>query len=152
MFRPITSGLADKHGYIKILVPALVVFACTFVLLGSARSLTLILAAAVVAALGYGVCLPAAQALCMKTAPKERSGIASNTMFFMQDIGLFLGPFFWGMIIDAFKAGGSTDVEAYSRTFYLVVIPILAMAVLAWIFRKLLLSKFYVPKEEKKEQ
>ncbi|MBR5731019.1 MAG: MFS transporter, partial [Firmicutes bacterium] len=148
VFRPITSGLADRHGYVKVLVPALVVFAITFVFLGSARSLTLILAAAVAAALGYGVCLPTAQAMCMKTAPKERSGIASNTMFFMQDIGLFAGPFIWGLVIDAFKSGGASDVEAYSRTFFLAVIPVLIMAVLAIVFKKVLYNNFYVKNKE----
>ena len=72
-------------------------------------------------------------------------------MFFMQDIGLFLGPFFWGMIIDAFKAGGNTDVASYSKTFYLVVIPVLLSAVLYIVFRKVLQRNYYVPKEEKEE-
>ena len=147
VFRPITSGFADKYGYVKVLIPALIIFALTFVLLGSARSLPMILAAAVVAALGYGICLPTAQALCMKTAPKERTGTASNTMFFMQDIGLFVGPFIWGIIIDAFKAGGATDVEAYSRTFYLVVIPVLLTAVLYYLLRNVLKKNIYDPEK-----
>ena len=151
VFKPFISGLADKFGFIKVIVPGLVVYAVTFVLLGTARTLPVIIAAAVVAALGYGLCLPTAQAMCMKTAPKERSGTASNTMFFMQDIGLFLGPFFWGMIIDAFKAGGNTDVASYSKTFYLVVIPVLLSAVLYLVFRKVLQRNYYVPEEEKEE-
>ena len=135
VLRPLVSGLADKHGYVKVIVPSLVLFSCTFLLFSLSKSIVLIIAAAVVGALSYGMAQPSIQALCMKMIPREKSGIGANTMFFMQDIGQFLGPTIAGAVVDMFLRSGTTDVQAYANTYRCMMIPLLAAAVIAFLLR-----------------
>ncbi|MBR5731532.1 MAG: MFS transporter [Firmicutes bacterium] len=135
VLRPLVSGLADRFGYVKVIVPSLVLFSCTFLLFSLAQSIVLIIAAAVVGALGYGMAQPSVQALCMKMVPRDRSGVGANTMFFMQDIGQFLGPTIAGSIVDLFLRSGATDVQAYASTYRCMMIPILAASAAAFLLR-----------------
>ena len=127
--------LADKHGYVKVIVPSLILFSMTFLLFSLAKSIVLIIAAAVVAALGYGMAQPSIQALCMKMVPRDRSGVGANTMFFMQDIGQFLGPTIAGAVVDMFLRSGMTDVNAYASSYRFMMIPLIAAAVIAFLLR-----------------
>ena len=136
VLRPLVSGLADKHGYVKVIIPALVFFSITFLLFSLAKNIVLVIAAAVVAALGYGMAQPSIQALCMKMVPREKSGVGANTMFFMQDIGQFIGPTLAGAVVDMFLRSGMADVDAYASTYRCMMIPLLAGAVIAFLLRK----------------
>ena len=135
VLRPLVSGLADKHGYVKVIVPSLILFSMTFLLFSLAKSIVLIIAAAVVAALGYGMAQPSIQALCMKMVPRDRSGVGANTMFFMQDIGQFLGPTIAGAVVDMFLRSGMTDVNAYASSYRFMMIPLIAAALIAFLLR-----------------
>ena len=135
VLRFVTGGLADKFGYRKVLLPSLVCYAVTFVLFSVSRSLPGFIAAAVFAALGYGLILPNLQALCMSSVPAERRGVGSNTFFLGQDIGQFLGPYLAGVVADSLISKGtaagmaesSAKASAYS-TMYLIVIASLVVA------------------------
>ena len=96
--RPIFGKLADKVSVEKVLIPSLIVFALSYVVVGLGRNLTAMLIGAALAAIGYGAANPTIQTLCIRTVEPERRGVASNTTFFGIDIGYFLGPFLGGMI------------------------------------------------------
>lgn len=82
----------------KILVPGLLVFALSYVVVALARNLPVMLLGAALAALGFGASNPTIQTLCIRTVEPERRGVASNTQYFGIDLGYFLGPFLGGMI------------------------------------------------------
>jgi len=132
------GGLADKHGLVKVYVLSLIVYALAFLFLGIARALPMILVAAVFAAVGFGVGQPCIQAMCMKTATPDKTGVAANTLYFFQDIGLFVGPYFSGMVIDMFRSSGSDPVTAYGNSFILLIVPIVIAAVLAILLRNVI--------------
>ena len=96
--RPLFGKLADRVDTAKILVPGLIVFALSYVVVAMARSLPVMLLGAGLAALGFGASNPTIQTLCIRTVEPERRGVASNTQYFGIDLGYFLGPFLGGMI------------------------------------------------------
>lgn len=111
--RPLFGKLSDKVGMGFILIPSLLLFALSFLVLGLGRTMPVMLASAVLAALGYGAANPTLQTLCIRTVEPARRGVASNTQFFGMDLGYFLGPLLGGIIYNAagtysamFLAGG----------------------------------------------
>jgi len=138
IFKPLFGGFADKYGFVKVLIAAMAVYAGAFAMFGIARTLPLLLIGALIAAAGYGVLHPTLQALCMRTATPEKTGVAANTLYFFQDIGLFVGPYLSGMAIDLFRKHGADDVTAYSRSFMMMIIPIVIAAVLAVLLRNVI--------------
>ena len=138
VFKPLFGGFADKYGFIKVLIGSMAVYAAAFLLFGFSHSLPPLLVGALIAAAGYGVLYPTLQALCMRTAEPEKTGVAANTLYFFQDIGLFVGPYISGMAIDLFKAHGADPATAYARSFMLMVVPLMIAAVLALILRKII--------------
>ena len=138
VFKPLFGGFADKYGFVKVLVGSMAVYAVAFIIFGFARTLPPLLVGALVAAAGYGVLHPTLHALCMKTALPEKTGVAANTLYFFQDIGLFVGPYISGMAIDLFKAGGASEVDAYAWAFMLMIVPLVISAVLAIALRNVI--------------
>ena len=100
--RPFFSYLSDRVGMNAVIVPSLCVFALSFLAVGLGRSLGMMLLGAVLGALGYGAVNPILQALCIRTVPPERRGVASNTQYFGMDLGFFLGPLLGGLLYSAF--------------------------------------------------
>lgn len=74
----------------------------------------------------------------MRTATPDKTGVAANTLYFFQDIGLFVGPYISGMAIDLFKAAGADSVTAYANSFTLMVISLAIAAVLTIALRKII--------------
>ncbi len=138
VFKPLLGGFADKYGFVKVMVGSMAVYAVAFVIFGFARTLPPLLVGALIAAAGYGVLHPTLQALCMRTATPDKTGVAANTLYFFQDIGLFVGPYISGMAIDLFKAAGADSVTAYANSFTLMVIPLAVAAVLTIALRKII--------------
>ena len=138
VFKPLLGGFADKYGFAKVMVGAMVVYAAAFIMFGFARTLPPLLIGALVAAAGYGVLHPTLQALCMRTALPEQTGVAANTLYFFQDIGLFVGPYLSGMAIDMFKAAGDGPADAYAKSFMLMVVPLAISAVLTILLRNVI--------------
>ena len=96
--RPLSGPLTDRLGLRKILIPAILVFASSFIIAGSAHVKFVVLIAAVVAALGYGSANPAVQSMCIQSETPARRSIASNTLYIGIDLGYFLGPILGGVI------------------------------------------------------
>ena len=98
--RPVSGTLSDKLGIQKVLIPAIALFSVSYLLIGNAAAMPLILAGALLAAVGFGTANPLTQALSVQTEPRERRSVASNTLYIGMDIGFFMGPLLGGIIRD----------------------------------------------------
>lgn len=121
--RPFIGKAADKFGFDKVLIPGMVCFVLSFVLIYMADSLEMFIAAGILGALGFGSCNPIIQALSMKSVPKERRGAGGNTNYIGMDLGMLLGPLLAGFIIDRAIAASMSKGDAYALTFLLMAIP-----------------------------
>ena len=123
--RPVSGRLIDRYGYGKVLIPGMICFALSFLIIGSSRSLSGFLLAAVVNAFGYGVCYPAMQSLSMNCADKSRRGAAASTSYLGADFSMLTGPFLAGLFVDKVAASAGSEVTGYSMMFYVMMAPIL---------------------------
>ena len=123
--RPLSGWLTDRLGIVKVLLPALGLFAASFVVVGLSKSLPAILVGAVLSALGYGGVQPTLQAMAIQTVTPLRRSVASNTLYAGIDLGFFIGPFL-GSIVFRFSS--------FSVMYLAGVVPVLIGAVLFIIF------------------
>lgn len=125
--RPVSGILSDKFGFAPMIGTGIVCYGISFVLLSFSRTIGLFLVAAVVAALGYGVCQPQVQALTLRCVTKERRGVGSNTNFFFMDAGMMIGPTCAGYVIDsiAHSTGGVATADAYSKMYLVMTVPMI---------------------------
>lgn len=138
--RPVSGKLADKYGVDKTLIPGMIVFAVSFILISFSRTLPMFLAAGAVSAFGYGICQPAVQTLCMQLVSKERRGVAGNTAFIGVDTGYLIAPSLAGMIVTFVHSQGGNEIAGYAVMFRLMTIPILfALILFLWKRRTILL-------------
>ena len=125
VFRPLSGWLTDRLGLTKVVVPGLAVFALSFLIVGVSKSLPVILAGAVIAAIGIGSTQPAIQAMCIQTETPLRRSVASNTIYIGMDLGLFAGPFLGGIVVER---------TSYAFMFRSAVVPIILALVCFIIF------------------
>lgn len=125
--RPLVGRLTDRLGTVKVLVPAMFFFSCSFLLISYADRLWMFYFAAFVSAFGYGACTPALQALCMKMVSKERRGAASSSNYLGTDFGFLLGPII---------AGAVADKLGYVMMWRIMIVPIYIAMAIAFMFRK----------------
>ncbi|GHU67825.1 MFS transporter [Spirochaetia bacterium] len=123
--RPLVGKLADKFGYVKVMLPMMVLFAASLTIISFSSSLPMFLVAAFLNAFGYGGCGPAIQSLCMKRVPKERRGAGSCTSYIGMDLGSLLGPVMAGTLAGKF---------GYISMWRIMIIPIMIAVVLVCIF------------------
>ena len=116
VIRPIGGWLSDKLGLRNVLLPAIALFCVSFLVIGSATAIPMILVGAILAAVGFGTGNPMTQALSVQTETRARRAVASNTLYVGMDIGFFMGPLLGGIIRDvmgSYKAvilGGSVPL------------------------------------------
>lgn len=134
--RPLSGKMIDKYGYGKVLIPGLLFFALSFVIIGFSRNLISFLAAAVVNAFGYGVCYPAVQSLSISCANKNKRGAAASTSYLGADCSMLVGPFFAGLLVDSTEKIGLNKIQGYSLMFCLMTVPILIGLLYFLLFRK----------------
>ena len=100
LIRPIGGWLSDRFGLRNILLPSIVLFCVSFLVIGNATAIPMILVGAIFASIGFGIGNPMTQALSVQTEPRERRSVASNTLYIGMDIGFFMGPMIGGIIRD----------------------------------------------------
>lgn len=125
--RPLVGKLVDKAGLIRVCVPALLCNVASFIVISFSTNLWGFLIASFIAAFGSGACLPAMQALCMKSVPGERRGAASSTNFIGLDLGGLVGPSIAGVVAQSF---------GYVTMWRVMVIPFILSALTLVIFRR----------------
>jgi len=124
--RPFIGKMSDKYGTVKVLIPAMICFACAFILIGVANHLTILLIASFVSAFGYGACQPAIQTLCMKSVPHGKRGAGSTTNYIGQDLGNLVGPVVAGIVIENF---------GYHTMWFIMIIPVCFALVIVLVNR-----------------
>lgn len=125
--RPFTGKLADKFGLVKVVLPSMVFFALSFVVISQADTLWKFLIAAVLSAFGYGAAGPLLQACCMESVPPERRGAASSACFIGIDAANIIGPVL---------AGSIAGVTGYQPMWLILEVFIVAAFALTLAFRK----------------
>ncbi|MCF0120827.1 MAG: MFS transporter, partial [Oscillospiraceae bacterium] len=124
--RPISGKLTDRFGYKLIMIPAIALFAVSFIILGTAKTLAQVLVAAVIAAVGYGAAQPSLMGMALQCVPIAKRGVASNTLYIGMDSGYFLGPFLGGALY---------SVSNYATMYTLITVPVavgLVLFIVLW--------------------
>lgn len=96
--RPFVGKVVDKRGLAIILYPAFICAAASFITLGAAQGLLLVVISALFKTFSQGVALPSIQGSSIKRMGKERAGVASATIHMGQDFICWLAPFAGGHI------------------------------------------------------
>ena len=100
LIRPIGGWLSDRFGLRNVLLPAVALFCVSYLVIGSAAAIPMILVGAILASIGFGIGNPMTQALSVQTETRARRSIASNTLYIGMDIGFFMGPLLGGVVRD----------------------------------------------------
>lgn len=134
--RPLGGTLIDKYGYKRVLIPCMLCFAASFIIIGFSRNLTGFLIAAAVNAFGYGVCYPSMQSLAMSCSPRNRRGAAGSTSYLGADISMLLGPTLAGLLVDSVNESTGNAIKGYSVMYLVMIIPIILGILYFIIFNK----------------
>ncbi|WP_164472904.1 MFS transporter [Cohnella candidum] len=133
--RPFSGKLADKYGLDKILIPGIVCFALSFVMISYSRTLPMFLIAGAVSAFGYGICQPVIQSLCMRLVPNARRGVAGNTIYIGVDLGYLIAPSIAGGVTTMVQTHSGNLTLGYAVMYRVMTIPI-AIAMVIYLFKK----------------
>ena len=131
--RPLYGRLADTFGAQRVLIPGVIFFALSYVMLAHTTDFVGLMAVAVVASAGFGACMPLTQSLAMSGVPVERRGAASNTVFTGLDVGSLCGPLFAGFVIEALVPITGDLLAAYSMMWIVMLAPmVIAFAIIIY--------------------
>lgn len=139
--RPISGAVADKYGIGKVIIPGLLIFAASFIIISYARTLPMLILTGVLCAFGHGVCVPTLQALCMLLVPKQRRGAAGNTNYIGSDSAYLLGPTAAGFIITGIHNITGSELSGYQGMYRMMVIPVIAALLFFILARKFIREK-----------
>ena len=101
--RPASGWLTDRFGLARIMPPALILFAVSFIIIGSGKSIGTMLAGAAIAAVGFGSFQPALYSMCVLSETSLKRSVASNTLYIGIDLGLFLGPIIGSIVYEMYN-------------------------------------------------
>ena len=124
--RPLIGKLADKYGTVKVIIPSMLCFAVSFLLISYSKTLPMFLFAGFISAFGYVGCWPALMAVCMRLVPDDRRGAASSTSYIALDLSNLIGPVLAGVII---------EVLGYAYMWQFMIFPILIAIIITIQFR-----------------
>ena len=130
VIRPVSGYLTDRFGLARVLPPALIILASSFIIIGCGRSISSMLIGAAVAAVGFGSFQPAINSMCILSETPLKRSVASNTLFIGIDISLFIGPIL-----------GSIVYEMYN--YSIMFISASLMIIIALIIFIILLPSYY---------
>ena len=134
--RPFAGRLADRHGLGAVVIPGMILFAVSFVIISQVTTLTGFLIAGAVSALGYGICQPAIQTLSLTSVDKARRGVASNTNYVGVDLGYLIAPVIAGGIVTAAIGSGAAPSAAYSGMYLVLTVPIAIGLIVFLVFAR----------------
>lgn len=99
--RPITGKLMDRFGENVVLYPSIVSMGIGCALAACAANPMMLVSCGIFMATGFGVCLSVGQAVAVKNTKSGNTALAISTFFLLCDIGIGLGPFFLGFIVES---------------------------------------------------
>lgn len=98
--RLFTGRIYDRKGPLFVLIPSLLGSALSFALIAVVSGELAFLAIGILYGFTLGMTLPAFNALAVRHSPVHRRGAASATFNLCVDVGIGLGSFIWGLVID----------------------------------------------------
>jgi MFS family permease len=123
----------------KTIIPAIIAYAVSFIVISFSRSLPMFILSGVILAFGYGICLPSIQTLCMRLVSKERRGVAGNTSYIGVDAGYLITPILAGFVVTTVQKYSGSTVLGYAVMYRLMVVPILiALIIFLWKRKELI--------------
>ncbi len=120
---PLMSSLSDKYGRKKILLANIALFAAGSLFAVFSQSLTHLLVARGLQAMGAGGLFPIASAVIGKTFPKERHGMALGFIGMVWGVAAIIGPMIGGWM---------TQWYGWTSIFYVSFVLSLAVFGLIW--------------------
>ncbi|CAI6048436.1 putative MFS-type transporter YfcJ [Paenibacillus sp. JJ-100] len=139
--RPISGKLSEKYGLSTTIIPGIIIFALSFIVISYSRSLPMFIVAGAISACGYGICQPSIQTLCMKLVSSDRRGVAGNTNYIGVDTGYLITPSLAGFIVSVVQSNGGSEVAGYAIMYQVMTIPILIALAIFLLKRKSLKEK-----------
>jgi len=134
--RPIISKLADRYGLSRVLIPCEVFLAAGLLIVSFAQGLPAFLIASVIMGIGTSGEQPILMSECVRGAPANKRGKASNTSYAGVDVGGFIG---------SNLAGIAVAYLGYRYMYRTFVIPVIAFAIVYVILQ---LRREKTPKPE----
>jgi MFS family permease len=126
--RPYIGKLIDRHGY---RIPAMLATLCmagTLVFIGLSNSTFMFAMAGVLGGLGIGTSMGTFQAMAVANVEPWRRGVATSTYMTAFDLGIAIGAFAGGFIV---------DIHGYTVMYFTVaVFPLVACALSAALIKK----------------
>lgn len=99
--RLVSGRLADRKGTVFCAAPGFLMIAVSLLLVPlSAGFPGLLYLSGLLNGFGQGMAIPAMNAAAVRSAPKERQGVASSTFFLQGDLYNMFGAMLWGNLID----------------------------------------------------
>lgn len=133
--RPLVGTIADKYGINNVIIPGILMFALSLIVISYSRTLPMFVLAGGISAFGYGICQPSIQTLCMQLVSPSRRAVASNTNYIGIDAGYLIAPTFAGLIVTFYQHHGGLEIEGYAAMYRLMTIPIV-VALFIYLFKK----------------
>ncbi len=115
--RPLSGRLMDIKGANFVVYPCLMLYAAGMLIFSQATAGIMLLAAAVLIAMGYGNFFSVAHAVSIRGVPPHRMGLAITTFFIFVDLGFGIGPYLLGALV---------AVTGYRGLYVIMTLVILA--------------------------
>lgn len=135
--RLISGRVGEKHGMSVVIVSAMVCYAVSFYVISISKTTEMFIFAGAFSALGYGICQPSIQALCMMRVSGERRSVAGNTCYLGVDMGYLIMPSVAGAIIAEVQSRRDSITQGYITMYRIMPAAILCALVIFLIYRKL---------------
>lgn len=125
LVRPLVGKMTDKYGLLKVLIPCELSLVLGLVIIFFSNNLLYFIVAAIFVGTGTSGAQPALMSECMKRAPADQRGRASNTSYIGTDIGVTLGSNLAGLFV---------SLMGYRNLFLLFTLPIIISTISYTIF------------------
>ncbi len=123
------SRLGERHGYRPMLLLFLPLMTASYVLIGLASSLPLLLVAAVAYGIGNGVAQPLYTATLIKECPPGQRGKANAFFMAASDIGLSIGAVLLGAVSTATGGFAAVYYTAAAVTLIQIAVVVFSKAI-----------------------
>jgi MFS family permease len=117
--RPFSAPLSDRRGRAWVILPGFLFMAVALFMLGAFNGPWLGYTSPFLFGFGMGAVVPGLMALSIDGSPKEERGTAGNTFYAFWELGIFLGAYAQGLLLDRAGLAG-----------YLVTAGVIAVTVM----------------------
>lgn len=99
--RPIAAPLSDSKGRAAVVLPGFIFISIGLAILGINQSLWTAYVSPLIFGIGLGSVVPGLMAMSIDGSKPEERGKAGNTFYSFWELGIFLGAYFQGILLDS---------------------------------------------------